>query len=172
MKIKDGCQRPYLSTDGNHIRPDTTRHSWVWKKFEQWSRRRCHNEIVTVLSKGQLAILKMGQLAILNMAAIRTRIVFQQTHLETARNSYARFRLNSSSSFGDAITVKLKDGCRRPYLSTDQKKHFLVDTTKPLGEHLRQVSKKSDQWSRGQCNEKQFADGYRMAHYGISSTYW
>ena len=101
----------------------------------------------------------MGQLAILKMAAIWTRIVFRQTHLETARNSYARFRLNSSSSFGDAITVKLKDGCRRPYLSTDQKKHFLVDTTKPLGEHLRQVSKKSDQWSRRQCNEKQFADG-------------
>ena len=23
MKIKDGCQRPYLSTDRNHIRADT-----------------------------------------------------------------------------------------------------------------------------------------------------
>ena len=30
------------------------------KKNEKWSRRRCDNEIVTVLSKGQIAILKMA----------------------------------------------------------------------------------------------------------------
>ena len=38
------------------------------------------------------------------------------------------------------ITVKIKDGCRRPYLSTDQN-HIRADTTRLLGEHLRQVSK-------------------------------
>ena len=43
--------------------------------------------------------------------------------------------------------VKIKDGCRRPYLSMDRN-HFRACTTILLGEHLRQVSKKSDQWSR------------------------
>ena len=60
------------------------------------------------------------------------------------RNSYARFRQNSSSSF-IAITVKIKAGCQWPYLSTDRN-HFRADTTRPPGEHLRQVSRKSDQW--------------------------
>ena len=41
-------------------------------------------------------------------------------------------------------------------------------TTRPLGAHLRQVSKKSDQWSRRRCdNEKRFTDGWTtMVHYG------
>ena len=58
--------------------------------------------------------------------------------------------LNSSSGFGgDVITVKMKDGCRRPYLLTDT-------TRPPLGE---QVSNKSDQWSwRRYDNEQKFTD--------------
>ena len=52
------------------------------------------------------------------------------------------------------VKVKIKDGCGRPYLSTDWN-HFRADTTRLLGEHLRQVSEKSDQWSRRRCdNEK------------------
>ena len=57
-------------------------------------------------------MLSNGQLGNLKMAAIRpwTRIVFGQTHLGIERNSYARFRQNSSSGFGDAVTVKIIDG--------------------------------------------------------------
>ena len=56
-------------------------------------------------------------------------------------------------------TVKIKDGFRWPYLSTDRN-HLLADTTRALGEHLRQVSKKNDQWSRRRCdNQKKFTDG-------------
>ena len=39
------------------------------------------------------------------------------------------------------IMVQIKDGCRQPYLSTDQN-HFRADTTRPLGKHLKQVLKK------------------------------
>ena len=35
-------------------------------------------------------------------------------------------------SGGDAITVKIKDGCRKPHLSTDRN-HFRACTTRPLG---------------------------------------
>ena len=57
------------------------------------------------------------------------------------------------------ITVKIKDGQQRPYLSTDQN-HIQVCTTGPLGEQLRQVLKKSDQWSRKRCdNKKKRMDG-------------
>ena len=103
-----------------------------------------------MLSNGQLAILRW-----LPFGHIcgRTRIVFGWTHLGIERNSYARFRQNSSSGFGgDVITVKIKDGCRRPYVSTDRN-HFRACTTTPLGKHHRQVSKKSDQWSRRRCDE-------------------
>ena len=59
----------------------------------------------------------------------------------------------------DAITVKIKIGGWLPHLSTDRI-HFRADTTKPLGEHLRQVFKNSDQWARRRCdNEKKFTDG-------------
>ena len=69
-------------------------------------------------------------------------------------DSYARFRQHSSSSFGgDALTVKIKDGCHLPYLSTDWN-HFWACTTRPLGEHLREVSKKSNQWSWRRCNNE------------------
>ena len=61
-------------------------------------------------------------------------------------NSFIGFR-------GDAITVKLKDGCQQPYLSMDRN-HFRMCTTRPLGEHLRQVLKKSDQWSLRRCDNK------------------
>ena len=65
VKIKDGCWRPYLSTDRNHFRACTTRPlgehlRQVSKKSDQWSQRRCDNEIVTVLNEGQIAILKMA----------------------------------------------------------------------------------------------------------------
>ena len=73
---------------------------------------------------------------------------FSDGHLDIERNSYVRFRLNFSSGFGgDAITMKIKDDCRRLYLSTDQN-HFQVDTTRPLLKPLRQVLNKFDQWSR------------------------
>ena len=81
-------------------------------------------------------------------------IIFRQTHLDIERNSYARFQLNSSSGFGgDAIMVKIKDGCRQPYLLMDLC-HFQVCTTRPLGEYLGQVLKKSDQWSRRRCDNE------------------
>ena len=69
-------------------------------------------------------------------------------------DSYARFRQNSFGSFGgDALTVKIKDGFHLPYLSTDWN-HFWASTTRPLGEHLRKVSKKSNQWSWRRCNNE------------------
>ena len=69
---------------------------------------------------------------------------------------------------GDVIKMKTKDGCRRPHPSTDRN-HFRADTTRLLGDHLRQVSKKYDQWSRRRCdNEKKFTDvrtdGRRLVH--------
>ena len=65
VKIKDGSRPPYLSMDRNHFRMDTTRPlvehlRQISKKPDQRSRRECDNEIVTVLSKGQLTILKMA----------------------------------------------------------------------------------------------------------------
>ena len=57
------------------------------------------------------------------------------------------------SDRGDAIPVKIKDGCRRPYLLTDRN-HFWACITIPLGEHLGRVSKKSDQWSRRRCDNE------------------
>ena len=79
---------------------------------------------------------------------------FRWTHLGIERNSNARFRHNSSSGFrGDAITVKIKDGCCRPYLSTDRS-HFRACTIRPLGEQFGQVSKKSDQWSWRSCDNE------------------
>ena len=69
------------------------------------------------------------------------------------------FQRNSSSGFGgNAITVKIKFGRRRPYLLTDWN-HIRADTTRPLGEQHGQVSKKSDQWSRRRYdNKKKFTD--------------
>ena len=40
-----------------------------------------------------------------------------------------------------------------PYLLMDQN-HLRAETTRPLVEHLRQVSKKSDQWSWRRCDNK------------------
>ena len=48
------------------------------------------------------------------------------------------------------ITVKSKDGCWRPYLSTDRN-YFRACTSRPLREYLRQVLKKSDQ---RRCNNE------------------
>ena len=83
----------------------------------------------------------------------------RRTHLDIERNSSARFRQNSSIGFGgDAIKVKIKDGCRRPYLSTDWNQ-FREDTTRQLVKHLRQVYKKKkktnpNRWSRRKCDNK------------------
>ena len=124
----------------NHCQVDTTRPlvehlRQVSRKSDQWSRRRCDNEIVTVVNKGQIAIQRWPLFSHVD------RPWYSFSHLDIERNSYARFRQNSSSGFGgDAITVKIKDGCRWPYLSTDWN-HFRACTTKPLGEHLGQVLK-------------------------------
>ena len=80
------------------------------------------------------------------MAAVRPYLLTDQNRfradlLDIENNSYARFRLRSSSDFGgDVITVNIKDGCWWPYLSTNRK-HFQADTTRPLREHLRHVKK-------------------------------
>ena len=48
------------------------------------------------------------------------------------------FHKTSMNIFGgDVITVKIKDGCRRPYLLMEMN-HFRADTTRPLVEHLSQ----------------------------------
>ena len=61
--------------------------------------------------------------------------ICRQTHLDIGRNSYVRFRQNSSSGFGgDVIMVK--------------------NPTRPLREHLGQVLTKSDQWSRRRCDNE------------------
>ena len=73
------------------------------------------------------------------LGAIFLGVDYGPSFLDIERNSYARFRQNSSSVFGgDAITVKIKDGCRQPYLWTDRN-HFRACTTRPLGERLGQV---------------------------------
>ena len=151
----------YWLTNRNHFRACTTRPptehlGQVSKKSDQWSRRRCDNEIVAVLSKGQIAMLRCPPFGHIYWWS---GIVFGRTYLNIERNSYARFRQNSSNGFGgDAITVKIKVGCWWPYLSADQNLSRAC-TTRPLREQLGQVSKKSDQRS-GRCNnEKKFMDG-------------
>ena len=73
-----------------------------FKKSDQWSRKRCDNEIVTVLSNEQFTT-----------CFLQNEIIFGRTHLYIERNLYARFRQNSSSGFGgDTIKVKIKDGWR------------------------------------------------------------
>ena len=139
--IKDGDRRPYLSSDRNHFQADTTRPlvehpRQVSRKSDQWSLRRCDKETVTVLNKGHLAIQKWPLFCHI---CWRTRIIFKQTYLDIERNSYATFRQNSSSGYGgDAITVKIIDGCEGPYLLTDRN-NFRSCKTRPLGEHLGQV---------------------------------
>ena len=58
----------------------------------------------------------------------------------------------------DVLTVKIKAGWRRPYLSTDRN-HIQVDTTRLLAEQLGQISKKSDQWSRRRCGKEKKVNG-------------
>ena len=164
MKIKDGCPRPYLSTDRNHFQACTTRPlgehlRQVSKKSDQWSWRRCDNEIVTVLSNGQNltsglrgeAIMRLLQCWVKGkqwyfkygrqMATIWPYLLTDWNcfRADTERNSYARFWQNSSSGFeGDATLVKIKVGHWRPYLAMDQN-HIPADTTRPLGVQLGQV---------------------------------
>ena len=83
---------------------------------------------------------------------------FTRYSFDHITNSYTKVRQTSFSGFvGDTMTVKVKDACRWPYLSTDRN-HLRADTTRPLGEHFRQVSKKIV--PRRRCdNEKKFTDG-------------
>ena len=120
VKIKDSCRRPYLSSDRNHFRTCITRPlgehpRQVSKRSDQWCRGRYNNEIVTVLSKGQIVIL--------NMAAVWPYLLTYRCHFwaDTSRHCekfICKVSANSSSGFGgDAITVKIKDGHRRPFVN-------------------------------------------------------
>ena len=65
------------------------------------------------------------------------------------------------------ITVKIKDGRRQPYLSTDRN-HIRADSTRLLEKQLGQVSKKYDQCPRRRCdNEKKFTDVWADGHSNI-----
>ena len=113
------------------------------KKFDQWSPR-CDNKIVKVLSKGQFTILKM---AAVWPYLLKDQNRFRADPLDIEKNSYTKFRQNSSSCFGgDVLKVKIKVGYWRPYLSMNRN-HFRANTTRPLGESIRQVSKPEDNWS-------------------------
>ena len=69
-------------------------------------------------------------------------------------NTIGKFHSNPSSSFWrDAITRKLKDGRRRPCLSTDRNSVSYF-TTRHWVKHSDQVSKTSDQWSWRRCDNK------------------
>ena len=60
--------------------------------------------------------------------------------------SICKVRRHSSTGYGgNAITEKIQDGRQRPYLSSDGNQIWTC-TTRPPGEYLRQVSKKSDRW--------------------------
>ena len=58
------------------------------------------------------------------------------------------------------MTAKTKDGCWRPYLSTDRN-HFRADITRQLEEYLRQVLKKNTSSCLGgdEITRKRFTDG-------------
>ena len=125
----------YVEGSEPFFRADTTRPlaehlRLIFKNSDQWSRRRRDNEFVTLLSKGQLAILKM--------AAVRSYLLTDQNRLRAGASRHweefiGKFRQNSSGGFGgDAMTVKIKDGCRWPYLSKDQN-HFRAAKQKHLG---------------------------------------
>ena len=59
----------------------------------------------------------------------------------------------SHGSGGDAITAKIKDGCRWPYLSMDRNQ-FRAVTTKALGKQLRQVSGKKNNNKKTKTKKK------------------
>ena len=114
-----------------------------------------------MLSKGQLAIQRW---LLFGHICCRTRIIFRQTHLDIARNSYARFRPNSSSGFGgDAITTAIYSVTWNKFpaaifasshICQWAWNHFQVCTTRPLWEHLGQSYKTSDQWSWRRCDNQ------------------
>ena len=119
---KDGDRRPYLSSDPNQFRVDTTRPlvehlRQVSRKSDQWSRKRCDNEIVTVLNRA---------ISDLKMTTVRLYLLTNQNHFQadTSRH-WEEFICKVSTKliqwfWGNVITVKIKDGCRRPYLSMDR----------------------------------------------------
>ena len=61
---------------------------------------------------------------------------------------------------GYAITGKIQNDQRRPNLSTEQNQ-IGGCTTRPPGKHPRQVSKKSDQWSRRRCDNEKLSSAVR-----------
>ena len=129
MKIEDDCRRPNLS-DRKRIRADTTgplgeTSPVSFKKSDLRSSRRGDNETVMVLSKGQLPILKM--------AAVRPYLLTDQNRFRADISKHREeFICHVLTSFGgDAITVKIKDGCRRPHLLTNRI-HFRAGTTRLL----------------------------------------
>ena len=68
--------------------------------------------------------------------------MFGETHEEVEKNPYAKFRRNSSTGYGgDAITGKIQDDRRRPYLATDRTQ-IRAGITRTFGEHPKQVKKK------------------------------
>ena len=71
--------------------------------------------------------------------------------------------------------LKIKDGCWRPHLSTGRN-YFRKDITRLLGKHFRQVSKKSDQFSRRRCdNEKKVygrTDGWYIKNRNLAAEYY
>ena len=177
VKIKDGCRWPHLSTVRNQFKACTTRPlgehlRQVSKKSNQWSRRRCDNEIVTVLSKGQIVILKM--------ATVRPYLLMDQNRFlaDTSRH-WEEFICKVSAKFLQWFPRRCDDGENHswppPAIFVNGQEPYWADTTWPLGKQLGQVLKKSDQWSRRRCdNEKKFMDGRmdaRWSEYGLSSTY-
>ena len=59
------------------------------KKSDQWSWRRCYNETVTVLSKGEITISKWPSGVSISR---RTGIIFIETHQGVERNLYAKLQ--------------------------------------------------------------------------------
>ena len=164
MKIWGGCRWPNLWTDRNHFRVYTNKplveHLRQVSTSDQWSRRSCDNEIVTVLSKGHFAILKM--------AAFRPYLLTDQNYFQTdtsrhCENFICKISTKTSSSFrGDGITVKTKDGCQRSYLSTDRN-HFraTMATSQKRLENIRYA----------RCdNEKTFTDILRYGRTDAPTT--
>ena len=98
------------------------------KKYNQWSRRRCNNKIITVLSNGQLATLKMA-------------VVWP--YLLTEQN---RFRADTSrhwEEFTSTVLTKFLQWFRRRCDNGENRSHFRACTTIPLGEHRMQILKKN-----------------------------
>ena len=122
-----------MITENQRFWADTTRPlvehlRQVYKKSDQWSRRRCDTKIVTVLSKGQLVILKM---AAVWPYLLKDRNCFR---VDTSRH-WEEFICKVSKKFLNWFQRRGDNGeNQRSYFYQN---HFWADTTRPLGEHLR-----------------------------------